>query len=464
MRTHNIPLVTALALALPPTVLPLAAPTLAAQSQPLQLTLPAAGQDVELDLARNRIYVSTPTIGEVQVISTTAWQIIASVRIPPQPRGLDMSHDGRELYVAVGQAGAVAIVDLETLQVTQTLQMGAELGDSRTWDVLEVRPGRVLVTSNPSSNGFAWVVEVDRNNFNMLSRVASNRIIRATPTFAEDPTGRFVYVSENFSPNSLYRLDPDQAGTPIVAEDDHGAVSGTTGAIVSPDGRRILTRSGQLLDAATIRQNGQLAAGAAAFTPLGDEVWINTAPGTVEIWDVALQQSTSTLTLPCPDPGRFRQAESLTLFPDGETVMLLIGNILCGRTSTVPPCQGPLPCLASTPPVVGRPLDLLLRSQSRLAPVLITMDLAENPVSLGHLGTLRLNPLSPSATILADFTGRTPGVQVPWTNSTGSWFVSLLLPNVVDFGGQQFVFEAVVMDFFAPNGLFRQSNVLTVGL
>jgi hypothetical protein len=435
---------------------------LAAQTQPISVAFPADGHDLELDVARNRLYVSTPTIGEIQVVSTFSWQVIATVRVPPQPRGIDMSHDGTELFVAVGQAGALATIDLETLTVTETLPIGAELGDARTWDVLESRPGRVLVTGNPSSSGLAWVVEVDRNRNNTITRVAGDRIIRAEPTFAVDPTGRFVFIAEGFSPNSMYRLDPDQAGTPIVSEDDHGSVNGTIGSVVSPDGSRILTRSGQLLNSVTIRQNGQLTGGAAAFTPNGDEAWINTAAGTIEVWNVASQARTRSFTLACPPPSPFTQARSLTIFPDGQTALLLVNNVLCGFSSTVPPCQGPLPCLASAPVAVGQPIDLLLRSQSIYAPLLITMDIAERPVPIAHFGTLRLDPLSSTAMILADFTGRTPGVQVPWTNSTGSWFVSLSIPSSVHLGGMTLHFEAIVMDFFARNGLFRQSNLLTV--
>ena len=176
------------------------------------------------------------------------------------PHGIDLSSDRRTIYAALYGVGDMAAVDATNGNV-EVVDISTELGDERTWDIAEVSTNRVVVSGNPYSSGFAYIVEVRRDLGNAATRVASNRIIRASPTFAVSRDQTAVYVGEGFSPNSLYKLDATQAALPIVLEDNHGDVSGTASLALSPDGSRIYLLSGQALDTSTFNRAAQFPAG-----------------------------------------------------------------------------------------------------------------------------------------------------------------------------------------------------------
>ena len=115
------------------------------------------------------------------------------VAVGSKPQGIDLSLDGSKLFIALNGAGAVGVLDLETLLTTEIV-LGTELGDSRTWDVVEAKPNRLFVSANPSSSGFAWIVMVKLDEGNAALRVADNRIIRAAPVFEVSPDQSFLYI------------------------------------------------------------------------------------------------------------------------------------------------------------------------------------------------------------------------------------------------------------------------------
>ncbi|MCB9853465.1 MAG: hypothetical protein H6819_10250 [Phycisphaerales bacterium] len=242
------------------------------------VNLPSNPFDFVYDASRQQIYVSLPDLHEVDVISTQTYGILDRLRIGVGPRGLDLSADNSKLYAALYRGGGIAILDIDSGSVTE-ISLTAELDDYRTWDVIERGPDDVFVSSNPGSNGFAYVVRVD-TEAGTAARVASGRIIRGSPTFEVSPDGQFVYVSEGFSPNSLYKLNAATPTAPIVEEDDHGSVSGTDVKAVSPNGDRIVLRSGQVIDTADISVARTLAtSGRPAFADDPSIVYLGT--GTV---------------------------------------------------------------------------------------------------------------------------------------------------------------------------------------
>ena len=81
----------------------------------------------------------------------------------------------------------------------------------RAWDVLEVQPNVLLVTSNPGSNGFAYVVRIalDFVNGHSATRVAGGRIIRAGPEVERSSTGSFAsrILASSCSTKAAARVD-----------------------------------------------------------------------------------------------------------------------------------------------------------------------------------------------------------------------------------------------------------------
>lgn len=292
----------------------------------------ADAQDVEYDASRSRAYVSLPSQNKVVVIDTNTWLPLNEISVSPSPRGVALSLDGAKLYVAKFGGGAVAVIDPDTFAQSE-IQLTTELGDARTWDVIEAQPNRLYVSSNPSSNGFAWIVQVELDNGNTATRVASNRIIRCAPTFEVSRDSTALYIGECFSPESAYKLDLTQANAPIVAEDAHGSVFGTYHLETNPDGSRLHLASGQILDTANLAVAGQVGAGMSRFDADPSRLFVVAQPSTLQTWNVNTQTLVDSRPLPCSitNPKKF-------LVLPGETGFLVLsGTSLCG-IADISPC------------------------------------------------------------------------------------------------------------------------------
>jgi S-layer family protein len=220
--------------------------------------------DVAVDVTRDLAYVSLPDTNEIVSVEL-ATGVIQARGTFTKPTGIEVSADNKYLYVALNSSMGIARVDLtDWSSETVVLPM---LGDSRTWDVIEVSPGVILVSANPSSSGFSFIVRYDFNTATE-DRVASGRLIRGGPRFSTDGVG-FVYIGEGFSPNSLYKLDLSTPMFDVVLEDVHGSVSGTQFLAASPDGSMVVTLGGQKLDTDTFIQVGSFGLGFPLFNDDG---------------------------------------------------------------------------------------------------------------------------------------------------------------------------------------------------
>jgi DNA-binding beta-propeller fold protein YncE len=266
---------------------------------------------MKLTADRSTAYVSVPTNNEVLEIATDTLEVKRHLSVGSRPMGISLSPDESTLYVALNGAGSVAIVTLATGDI-QTVAMTTQLGDARTYDVLALRDGTVLVTSDPESNGFAYVVRFDPATTATPWRVAGGNIIRARPTLLQSPTANNVFVGEGFSPNQLDKLDTSNPNAPIVATPSWGSVGGTGAMAFYPDGSKIILSSGQLIDPNTMTQTGTIGAGFPLINPSAtlcyvaagnSYYWGGTAsPGTntVEIWDLQSQLKVSSFTVANP--------------------------------------------------------------------------------------------------------------------------------------------------------------------
>jgi len=305
-----------------------------AQDVPVNVELGGIGFDMELDESRSLLYVSVPSRNEIVFVSTDSFQIVDRVLVGSRPHGIDLSHDGSRLFVALNQAAAVAVVDLESLAVTEIVVIEGT-DSSLVYDVIEAEPDRLFVTASPNSSGFARIGQVRLDQGNAVSTVANNRIIRARPRFAPDPDELFLYVGEGFSPQSLYKLDLLTADAPIVLEDQHGTVSGTDLMTVNPDGSRIYLSSGQVLRTGSFAQAGRVDAGIARFGPFQDVVHVAEFPGfdspstEVGVFDTSTYLQVDTITLPCPFD-RFARFADFLVLPEEEGWIVLSQDLVCG--------------------------------------------------------------------------------------------------------------------------------------
>jgi PQQ-dependent catabolism-associated beta-propeller protein len=163
-----------------------------------------------------RAYVTNEDGESVSVIDTDKAEVVATVNVGKRPRGLKLSHDGKDLYVAVSglpkcpptvpdeecaklkrdlTADGIAVIDTASLKLTRLLKSGS---DPEQFDLS--RDGRKLFVSNEDS-GTLTVVDVQSGN------VESSVPVGKEPEGVRlSPDGRWIVVTSE-SGNSIYVID-----------------------------------------------------------------------------------------------------------------------------------------------------------------------------------------------------------------------------------------------------------------
>ena len=264
------------------------------------------------------IYVSIPDRNEIAFVSTASHEVVDRVFVGSRPLGIDLSRDRSRLFIALNQAAAVSVLDLESKSVSEIIVGGSNGTDnSLIYDVVESPSGTLFVSASPGSGGTAGIAKVDLLNGNAVSRVANNRIIRASPTFLKSPGDEVLYLGEGFNPNSLYKLDITQPTAPIILEDDHGTVSGTNAMDISPDGSRIYLSSGQVLRSDSFLQAGRIGSGTPSVSSDGSIVLVGVSqgifgdPSKIDVYNANTFLLEDTISIPS-DPASIDHLDFLT--------------------------------------------------------------------------------------------------------------------------------------------------------
>jgi len=171
---------------------------------------------VPLCAQAGRAYVSNEDGNSVTVIDTDRGEVIATVDVGKRPRGLKVSHDGRQLFVAVSglpkcppsvpdqecaklkrdlTADGVAVIDIATLKLTKLLKAGS---DPEQFDLS--RDGKHLYISNEDAATLS-VLNVATGALEGTVAVGKEpEGVRVTPD------GRWVVVTAE-SGNAIYIVD-----------------------------------------------------------------------------------------------------------------------------------------------------------------------------------------------------------------------------------------------------------------
>jgi uncharacterized repeat protein (TIGR01451 family) len=266
------------------------------------LDLGSPGFDMALDTARQRLYVSVPDLNQVAIVSLATWTVLDRVVVGSSPHGIDLSPDGNALYIALNQGGAVARLDLNTLAVSE-VEVAAEIGSANVSDVSAATSDAVFASANTSS--FAYIIKIDTANGNLVTRVASNRIIRWNPVLVASPDQQSLYIGEGASPNSVYKLDLTQPDAPLVLDDIHGSVSGTDHLAVNPDGSRLFLASGQVLRTDTLTQAGLIESGVSTVSSDGTKVYVGYVdiPNRIDVYDTSTFLKSDMIVTACAIAG-----------------------------------------------------------------------------------------------------------------------------------------------------------------
>ena len=163
-----------------------------------------------------RAYVTNEDGESVSVLDTDKAEVVATVNVGKRPRGLKLSHDGRQLFVAVSglpkcppavpdeecaklkrdlTADGIAVIDTATLKLVRLLKSGS---DPEQFDLS--RDGRRLFVANEDTGTLTVV------------GIASGAVEASVPVGKEPegvrvtPDGRWVAVTSE-SDNAIYVVD-----------------------------------------------------------------------------------------------------------------------------------------------------------------------------------------------------------------------------------------------------------------
>ncbi len=91
------------------------------------IILQAVPEDWAMAPARNRLFVTMPTLDSVAVVDLNAFLVEDTVSLPNTPERIALSPDGEEVWVTLGETGGVAVIDADTLEV-DTVPTGTAAG------------------------------------------------------------------------------------------------------------------------------------------------------------------------------------------------------------------------------------------------------------------------------------------------------------------------------------------------
>lgn len=197
--------------------------------------------DIVVDDMRQKIYGANSESGAVDIISMTSLEVISSINVGGEPKGMDMNSSGTELAVTLYTGGEIAFIDLDTLTVIDRVTP-QNASPNRPNDVLYGRAGRLYSVGNGGSSE-DHIHIFDSSTKTEIS--TSTEYIRGNPRIAISGDHNRLIVSEHFSPNKLYRFDISTEPITRTHSSPHGPVSSSVIAI-SPDGEHVYTSFGQI--------------------------------------------------------------------------------------------------------------------------------------------------------------------------------------------------------------------------
>src|SRR5438445_13742593 len=68
-----------------------------------------------------RAFVTNENDGTLSVLDTRSGTVETTVSVGKRPRGIGFTPDHSQIYVAIGEENAIAVVDIRSLQIVQQL-------------------------------------------------------------------------------------------------------------------------------------------------------------------------------------------------------------------------------------------------------------------------------------------------------------------------------------------------------
>lgn len=160
-------------------------------------------------------------------------KVIGTVAVGRMPRGIALSHDGRQLYVTNAWSDTVSVIDTTSLLVVQTLPTGPE-------------PSGVVSDPSNTTLYVANRLSGDVSVIDLKSRQETKRLLagRGASYLASSPDGKWIYCTHIYPNPGAFRTQPnseitviDTARQMVVERKPLHNVAGMFHVAVSADGR-----------------------------------------------------------------------------------------------------------------------------------------------------------------------------------------------------------------------------------
>ncbi|HEX6596378.1 MAG TPA: beta-propeller fold lactonase family protein, partial [Acidimicrobiales bacterium] len=332
-----------------------------------------AGLDeVVVDPAGRRAYVSNPLLNQVEVISLTTRQLEAPIPVGSLPLGMDFSADGRLLYVANSGATDVSVVDLALRREVRRIPVPSGWLNERPRSIAVAANGRAFLTTDYGGSGWTDLLEIDLDDETVSVRPIDRgdpfggnaTVTSETDLYASGDRSRVALVQNDNSsgPVTVYDAASDSfAPLRRLANFTGPSALDRTGSTLLVDGW-VLDRD--LVQRATI---GPFRGTGVALSPDGAHGY-RAAEEAVEVLDIRRGLVVGSIPVPERPAAGHR---GLTVTPDGATLL-----VLTERGVAIAPVSSAVALPACTPETVAGAVvrvcgDLFWAAGSRVGEIVV---------------------------------------------------------------------------------------------
>ena len=263
------------------------------------------------DVNRHRVYATTPERNELVVLDGDTYLVVTHFFVGSGPKAMALSADGASLYVALSTGGAIAIVNLTTLQVTN-VPVASAIGTSAINSLVELKPGVLLIGASGAGlppgpfSGRGNLATIDLGNGNAVQPVAGTLVLQSVSFLLRSADGTKVYGIGTTFPSgpgagsqTLFSLDATQSSLPLIAT--HGT-SQESALAESLDGMHLVGATGSIYDTQMLAISARGSANPGVVGATADRTVILQTNGSVSFERIDGQTlNETTYSDDCPD-------------------------------------------------------------------------------------------------------------------------------------------------------------------
>jgi hypothetical protein len=289
-----------------------------------------------LDEARDLFYVSMPLQKQIVLVAAREGGIVGTISMPGQPGTVVMSGDGGHLYVGMHDSGDVAVVDLSSRQIVQTVDLTALVGKPAIGSILELTPGTIIVGAylgNDPNVTYTYVAEVDLSDPSAAGRIGNPQGYDY-PGFVESPDGHFLYIGGSCCAGALEKRDLTSADLALVMTSPTLPSQGHINlyhAVFSADGSRLYAEGddGNVhgIDTSTLVSVADMGSSYPFLSTDGTKL-LTVGDATMATWDLATYQLVGLVQGNCTTLDIFYGAGDYAMFADrAHFAVLSVGSL-----------------------------------------------------------------------------------------------------------------------------------------